>query len=136
MWTSQVYEHHDKMARTKTHRTSQKTEYTKTQQTLRNTYFLCFSDFSVLLFSIFNYLKDFSKKCWITALVRSMKNIGGLNQFFAAANLTPSQHFLDKNQKKCPFTLFNKVNKELKKTTGKWKNTKSKIKNGWKRENP
>jgi len=23
MWTSQVYEHHDKMARTKTHRTSQ-----------------------------------------------------------------------------------------------------------------
>ena len=33
MWTSQVYGHHDKMARTKTHRTSQNTEYTKTQQT-------------------------------------------------------------------------------------------------------
>ena len=28
MWTSQVYGHHDKMARTKTHRTSQNTEYT------------------------------------------------------------------------------------------------------------
>jgi len=26
MWTSQVYGHHDKMARTKTHRTSQNTE--------------------------------------------------------------------------------------------------------------
>ena len=36
MWTSQVYGHHDKMARTKTHRTFQNTEYTKTQQTLRN----------------------------------------------------------------------------------------------------
>jgi len=56
MWTSQVYGHHDKMARTKTHRTSQNTEYTKTQQTLRNNYFLCFSDFSgVFLFSIFNW---------------------------------------------------------------------------------
>jgi len=32
MWTSQVYGHHDKMARTKTHRTLQNTEYTKTQQ--------------------------------------------------------------------------------------------------------
>jgi len=39
MWTSQVYGHHDKMARTKTHRTSQNTEYTKTQHTLRNNYF-------------------------------------------------------------------------------------------------
>ena len=27
MWTSHVYGHHDKMARTKTHRTSQNTEY-------------------------------------------------------------------------------------------------------------
>ena len=27
MWTSQVYGHHDKMARTKTHRTSPNTEY-------------------------------------------------------------------------------------------------------------
>jgi len=30
MWTSQVYVHHDKMARTKTQRTSQNTKYTKT----------------------------------------------------------------------------------------------------------
>jgi len=36
LWTSQVYGHHDEMALTKTHRTSQNTEYTKTQQTLRN----------------------------------------------------------------------------------------------------
>jgi len=32
-------------------------------------------------FSIFNYLKHFSKTCCITALVRSMKNIGGLTSF-------------------------------------------------------
>ena len=30
MWTSQVYGHHDKRARTKTQRTSQNTKYTKT----------------------------------------------------------------------------------------------------------
>jgi len=45
MWTSQVYGHHDKMARTNTHRTSQNTEYTKTQQTLRNNYFFVFVGF-------------------------------------------------------------------------------------------
>jgi len=96
MWTSQVYGHHDKMVRTKTHRTKQNTDYTKTQQTLRNNYFCVFRIFLLFfLFSIFNYLKDFSKKCWITALVRSMKNIGGLNQFSSAANLTLFQHFLD-----------------------------------------
>jgi len=33
VWTSQVYGHHDKIARTNAHRTSQNTEYTKTQQT-------------------------------------------------------------------------------------------------------
>jgi len=41
MWTSQVYGPHDKIAR-KTHRTSQNTKYTKTQQTLRNKYFFVF----------------------------------------------------------------------------------------------
>ena len=57
-----------------------------------------------------------------------MKNIGGLNQFSAAANLKRFQHFLEKkNKKKCTFTLFNKATKELNITTGKWTNTKSKI---------
>ena len=42
------------MASTKTHRTSQNTEYTKTQQTLRNNYFLCFSDFSVVFYFQFS----------------------------------------------------------------------------------
>ena len=46
MWTSQVDGHHDNMVRTKTHRTEQNTEYTKTQQTLKNNYFLCFPDLS------------------------------------------------------------------------------------------
>ena len=30
---------------------------------------------------IHNFLNDFSKKCWVTALVRSMTFIVGLNQF-------------------------------------------------------
>jgi len=54
----------------------------------------CVFRFFCFLFSIFNYLKDFSRKCWITALVRSMKIIGGLNQFSAAANLTLIQHLI------------------------------------------
>ena len=52
MWTSQVYGHHEKMARTKTHR-SQNTEYTKTQQTLTINYFCVFRIF--LFFIIFNF---------------------------------------------------------------------------------
>jgi len=35
MWTSQVYGHHDKMARTKTHRTSQNTELIGIQGNLK-----------------------------------------------------------------------------------------------------
>ena len=46
MWTNQLYWYHDKIDRTKTHRTSQNTEYTKTQQTIRNNLFLwCFCFF-------------------------------------------------------------------------------------------
>jgi len=49
-----------------------------------------------------------------------MNNIGGLNQFSAAANLTLSQHFLEKKKKKkCPFILFNKATREFNKTIGK-----------------
>ena len=54
MWTSQVFGHHDKMARTKTHRTSQNTEYTKTQQPLRNKYCFVFFGFFCFYF-IFNF---------------------------------------------------------------------------------
>jgi len=56
MLTSQVYRHHDKMARTKTHITSQNTEYTKTQQTLRNNYFCHFRIFLGFFFN-FQLLK-------------------------------------------------------------------------------
>ena len=45
MWTSQVYGHQDKMARTKTHITSQNTEYAKRQQPLRNNYIFVFVGF-------------------------------------------------------------------------------------------
>jgi len=62
MWTSQVYGHHDKMARAKAHRTSQNTEYTKTQQTLKNNYFCVFR--ICLGFFIFNlqFLKGLLQK--------------------------------------------------------------------------
>jgi len=54
MWTSQVYGHHDKMARTKTHRTSHNTEYTKTQQTYKEITIFCV--FRIFLgFFIFNF---------------------------------------------------------------------------------
>ena len=82
MWTSQVYGHYAKMVRTKTHRTSQNTVYTKMQQTLRNNYFVC-----ALRIFMLNY-----------RLGTVNKNIGGLNQFPAAANLALSQHFLEKKK--------------------------------------
>ena len=67
MWTSQVYGHHDKMARTKTHRTSQNTEYTKTQQTLRNNYFFVFFGFFCCLMSVASlYTPCFVMFCVLT----------------------------------------------------------------------
>ena len=62
MWTSQVFGHHDKMARTKTHRTSQTRSIQRRNIHKEITIFLCFSDFSVFLFLIFNYLKDFANQ--------------------------------------------------------------------------
>jgi len=53
---------------------------------LETTIFLCFSDFSFyIFFVIYNFLNEFSKKCWVTALVRSMTFVGILNQFSAIA---------------------------------------------------
>ena len=40
----------------------------------------------LFLFIIYDFINDFSKKRWVTALVRSMTFIGGLNQFSAIAN--------------------------------------------------
>jgi len=70
------------MARTKTNTQNN----TKTRRTpwrnihLEKNYFLCFSDFSFFFFFffIYNFLNDFSKKCWVTALERSMTFIGDL----------------------------------------------------------
>jgi len=52
MWTSQVYGHHDKMAGTKTHRTSQTRSIQRRNIHKEITIFLCFSDFSVFLLLI------------------------------------------------------------------------------------
>ena len=47
-------------------------------------------------FGILNFLNDFSNNCWVTALLRSMTFIWGWNQLKSIANLTLSQHFLEK----------------------------------------
>ena len=47
MWTSQVYGHHDKMARTKTHRTSQTRSIQR--RNIHKEKKLCISDFSTEL---------------------------------------------------------------------------------------
>ena len=88
MWTSQVYGHHDIMARTKTQNITKHGVY-KDATDKEITIFVFFGFFCVFLFLIFNYLKDFSKKCWITALVRSMKNIGGLSPTIKRNKLSP-----------------------------------------------
>jgi len=72
------------MARTKTNtRDDTKTLTTSWRNRhLENIYFLYFSDFYIFIFFfIDNFLKEFSKKCWVTALVRSMTFTGGFNQF-------------------------------------------------------
>jgi len=61
MWTSQVYGHHDKMARTKTHRTTQNTEYTKTQQTLRNNYIFVYLKVIFTVLAMFHIFHIFIK---------------------------------------------------------------------------
>jgi len=45
MWTSQVYGNRDKMARTKTHRTSQNTEYYKDATDIKKYIFVFFGFF-------------------------------------------------------------------------------------------
>jgi len=50
---------------------------------------------------------DFTKKCSVTALAWSMTFIWGLNQFFAKANFTLTQHIFDKNRTvECIFPLY------------------------------
>jgi len=54
------------------------------------------------------------KKCWVTAFVRSMTSIKSLSQFQAIANLTLSQHVLEKKKKRQNvFTLSNVTNVKM-----------------------
>ena len=70
------------MARTKNNNTERhkNTHYIMTQHTFRRNYIFVFSDFFIFFF-IYNFLNEFSKKYWVTALVRSMTFIESLNQF-------------------------------------------------------
>jgi len=88
---------------TKTHRTSQNTEYTKTQQTLRNNYFCVFRIFLLFFIFIFQLLKGLLQKMLNYRLGTVKEKHCG---FSAAANLTLSQHFLEKKKKKNSHSLF------------------------------
>ena len=77
------------------HREHHKTRSKQGRNRHKEITIFCVFRFFCFLFSIFNYLKDFSRKCWITAIIRSMKIIGGLNQFSAAANLSKILHHHD-----------------------------------------
>jgi len=70
------------MARTKNNNTERhkNTHNIMTQHTFRRNYIFVFSDFFIFFF-IYNFLNEFSKKYWVTALVRSMTFIESLNQF-------------------------------------------------------
>jgi len=61
---------------------------------IKNIIFVYFGFF----FFIYKFLKNLSKKCSFTALVRSMTIIGSLNQFLAISNFTRSQHLLVKKR--------------------------------------
>ena len=106
----------------KTHITSQNTEYTKTQQTLRKNYF---SEFSVFLSSIINYLKDFSKNVILPPWYDQWKTLG-FKPVFRCSKPHTFSTFSGKEKEKMSNHYFNKATKELNKTTGMWKNTKSK----------
>jgi len=62
-----------------THRTAKKNTEHQDATDIQNKLF--FSDFIIFVYFIYDFLNDISKKCRITALVRSMTFIGGLNQF-------------------------------------------------------
>ena len=74
----------------KTHRTQRRNIHSE-----NNYLFFIFGCFYFDFF-IDDFLNNLSRKCWVTALVRSMTFIGGLNQFESISHLTLSQHCLEK----------------------------------------
>jgi len=64
-----------------THRTAQKKQKTpRRNRHSEKTLFLCVTD-CFTCFIIYDFLNYFSKKCYVTALVRSMTFVGVLNSF-------------------------------------------------------
>ena len=85
------------------------TKNTMTQQTLRKCYWFVFFGF------LYNFLNEFSKKCWVTALIRSMTFIGSFNQVYAIANLTLPSTFLGEKKRKmhlCPCIIVQAVKED------------------------
>ena len=99
------------MARTKTNTQND----TKTRTTswryghLEKKLYFCVFGFFFDFFFIYYFLNEFSKKCWVTALVRSMTFIGGLNQFSAIANLTDAFSTFIWEGKKCIYSISNQA---------------------------
>jgi len=63
-----------------THRTTQK-HVEHYDVTDRKKLFVCVFRIFIFLIFFYNFLNEFSKKCWVTALVRSITFIGSLNKF-------------------------------------------------------
>jgi len=73
------------MARTKTNtQTTQKHAEDKYATNIQKNYYFCVfrSFFYFILFCIHSLLNDFSNKNWVTAFVRSITFIGGLNLLY------------------------------------------------------
>jgi len=98
------------MARTKTNTRNDTNSYNiMTQQTFRQTIFLCFSDFS-FFYSIFidNFLNEFSKKCY---------RLGTVNDFYwefkpvlsYSKPHTFSTFFKEEKERKDAFNLSNQA---------------------------
>jgi len=76
------------------------------QQTLRNTYFLCFSDFSVFVMFNFQLHKGLLQNMLNYRLGTVNEKHWGFKPVFAAANLTLSQLVLEKKMKKMSIYSF------------------------------
>jgi len=73
--------------------------------------FACVFRIFLFLFFIYDFLNDFVKTYCVSALLRSMTFIGGLNQFQAIANLTLFQLLLKKG-KMCIYSFMNRKESE------------------------
>jgi len=92
-------------AQKQTHRTAQNTPNNQTLQTFRTNCCLCFLIFPFLYYTSLN---DFSKKCWVTTLVRLINVFHwGVKPLFCYSKpLTYSTFIGDENENKLIYTIY------------------------------